>query len=101
MKAASMIITGEGRFDDGSLEGKVTGGLATMTDGRLPLLIFCGSVDTYAQSNLRSRYDNLRFVDLSARVGAEAATNDVFGSIRAVLLEELRSTLTSRQRRVT
>ncbi len=101
MKAASMIITGEGRFDDGSLEGKVTGGLARMTDGRLPLLIVCGSVDAHAQSDLRSRYDNLRFVDLSVRVGAEAATNDVVGSIRSVLLEELRSTLTSRQRRVT
>jgi glycerate kinase len=97
--AASMVVTGEGRFDEGSLEGKVTGGLAAMIDGRVPLLILCGSVEPHAAQQLLARFDNLRFLDLSERVGVHAATSNVFGSILATLLEELRGTVTSRQRR--
>ena len=101
IEAASMVITGEGRFDDGSLEGKVTGGLATMSAGRVPLLFVCGSVEPNAALELLARFDNVRFFDLSARVGIENATNDVLGSLRDALREDLWEALTSRQRRDT
>jgi hypothetical protein len=56
-------------------------------------------VEPHAAQQLLARFDNLRFLDLSERVGVHAATSNVFGSILATLLEELRGTVTSRQRR--
>jgi glycerate kinase len=99
IEAADLVITGEGRFDEGSLEGKVTGGLADMAGGRA-LLIVCGSVDAHAERELRARFDNLLFLDLSARVGVDAATRDVLGSLRRVLVEGLHEASTSQPRSV-
>jgi len=96
---ASMVISGEGRFDDGSLEGKVTGGLAALIGGRVPLLLVCGSVEPLAAKQSLARFNDLHFLDLSARAGLEAATSDVLGTLRETLREELQGTLTSRQRR--
>jgi glycerate kinase len=101
IEAASLVITGEGRFDDGSLEGKVTGGLVTMSSGRVPLLLVCGSVEPNAALELLTRFDDVRFFDLSARVGVEAATNNVLDALRDALREDLRGALTSRQGRDT
>jgi glycerate kinase len=95
IKSASLVISGEGRFDDGSLEGKVTSGLAAMTDGRAPLLLVCGAIEPEAQQLLEARFAHVHFVDLSARVGASRSAADVRGSLREVLHDELRHDLTS------
>ena len=99
VEATDMVITGEGRFDEGSLEGKVTGGLAALAAGRVPLLLVCGSVQAQAEEQLLARYNNLHFLDLSAMVGPEAATRDVVGSIARVLREALHEAATTHQRR--
>jgi glycerate kinase len=85
----SLVISGEGRFDEGSLEGKVTGGIATMIDGRVPLLLVCGSLDEHAAKEFESRYEHVRIVALSERLGMERATKDVLGALREVVTNEL------------
>jgi glycerate kinase len=86
---ASLVISGEGRLDEGSLEGKVTGGMAAMTGGRVPLLLVCGSAETSAAKAFVSRYEHARIVALSERVGMERALGDVLGALREVLRMEL------------
>ena len=92
LTAASMVVTGEGRFDEGSLEGKVTGGLAAMIDGRVPLLILCGSVEPHAREQLLARFDNLRFLDLERTRGRARRDQQRLRVDLATLLEELRGT---------
>jgi len=39
------VVTGEGRFDMGSLEGKVVVGVAALVKQGTALLVVCGSID--------------------------------------------------------
>jgi glycerate kinase len=89
---ADLVITGEGRFDAGSLEGKVTAGLAAMINSATPLLLVCGSVESFAVDELTNQFDNVRTVSLTDRVGDEEATQHVLGALRRVVLEELTDT---------
>jgi len=85
---ATLVICGEGRFDEGSLEGKVTGGVAALTGGRVPLLLVCGSVESLAATEFVSRYEHARIVALSERFGMERAMGDVLGALRDVITTE-------------
>ncbi|HVU36782.1 MAG TPA: glycerate kinase [Opitutales bacterium] len=56
VQTADLVLTGEGRFDDGSLSGKAVGALADLAlKYHKKLVIFAGSVDTAAAATLRAR----------------------------------------------
>jgi glycerate kinase len=87
---SSMVVTGEGRFDDGSLEGKVTVGVAEMVRDRLPLLVVCGSLDEAAARTFRQRFTTASLVSLEERFGKERSFGDVLACVDSVVRNELR-----------
>src|ERR1019366_7486494 len=70
---SSLVVTGEGRLDAGSLEGKVTSGVASMVGDGAALLVVCGSVEREAALSFQSRFPNARVVSLVDLFGEERA----------------------------
>jgi glycerate kinase len=89
IEGSSLVITGEGRFDHGSLEGKVTGGIAALLSADTDLLVVCGSVDAAAAKEFKSRFSNATLVSLVDRFDRRTAMTDVFGCVEVVITEEL------------
>ncbi|NNN07605.1 MAG: hypothetical protein HKL85_00225 [Acidimicrobiaceae bacterium] len=89
MKWASTIITGEGRFDAGSLEGKVVSGVCALTTEGQRVLVVCGSSDIEAVNVLIDRYPWVRVVDLVSRFGERRALSDTIESVAQVAREFL------------
>lgn len=87
---ASLVITGEGRFDAGSLEGKVPVGVAEVTSAETPLLLVCGSIEEGAAQRFQAQFPNAIVASLEARFGLERAMNDVHSCVSTVIQEELR-----------
>ncbi len=74
--AADLVITGEGRFDDQSLHGKVVGALAQATrTQQIPIVVLAGQVDLDGMA-LRS-----------AGIVAAFAIADYAGSVRLALVD--------------
>jgi glycerate kinase len=86
---SALVITGEGRFDQGSLEGKVTVGVAEMVVEPSRLLLVCGSIDEAAASLFRLRFPNAAMVSLEARFGLDRALHNVLECVAAVVNDEL------------
>jgi glycerate kinase len=87
---ASLVITGEGRFDEGSLEGKVVFGVARAVTATLPLLVVCGSIEESAARRFRHEFVNATLVSLEERFGLPRALGDVRSCISQVIRDELR-----------
>lgn len=84
---ASLVVTGEGRLDATSFEGKVVGGIVGLAaTAGVPVLAVVGSVDASAPDSVAG----LDVIDLSARFGAVGASFDVGIRVRQVVLEFLR-----------
>ena len=66
---ASLVVTGEGRLDAGSLEGKVVTGVCALTRPTQRVLVVCGSVEESAADTLRARHPGVEIVDLVSRFG--------------------------------
>jgi glycerate kinase len=86
---SALVVTGEGRFDEGSLEGKVTVGIAELARGRVPVLAVCGSVDDDAAHEFLRRYPTAKVASLSERFGIERAMNDVRACVEEVIGDEV------------
>ena len=67
LAGAALVVTGEGRLDAGSLDGKVVWGVAEHADTESALLVVCGTVDESAAAALRARFANLTVVSLEER----------------------------------
>lgn len=81
IERADLVVTGEGRYDATSLEGKVVGGVARLADeAGAAVLAVVGSADPAAP-----RPPGLRIVDLAARFGSERAMADPCGCVRLAL----------------
>jgi glycerate kinase len=91
MRSASLVVTGEGRFDEGSLEGKVTMGIAELVHERLALLVVCGSIEDDAAEMFRIRFPSATLVSLVERFGQSTAVNDVRNCLATVVAEEVSS----------
>ena len=76
LATAAAVITGEGRLDAGSLEGKVVAGVCALTAASQRVLVVCGSLEGEAARALRRRYPWVRVVDLVSRVGERRAFED-------------------------
>lgn len=85
VSGVDLVVTGEGRLDATSLQGKVTGSLAGLcARAGTPVLIVAGSTADGA------RPTGAQVVDLSARYGADAARRDVCGRVRDAVATALR-----------
>lgn len=90
---ADLLVTGEGRLDVTTLEGKTIASLVALTPGGVRVLVIAGSADPLVVDVLRtSRPGRLEVVDLSQRFGAEdAAANPEYlveQVVRTVLVED-------------
>jgi glycerate kinase len=85
---AHLVVTGEGRLDNGSFNGKVVGGVHTLASraGR-PVLAVVGAVDPH----IGALPEGLTVVSLTDRFGAAAALEQTAIRIREALTEVLRS----------
>jgi glycerate 2-kinase len=87
LAGASFVVTGEGRLDAGTLEGKVVAGVADLTTS--PLLVLCGSLDDASARRFASRYPAARLVSLVERFGEQRAMADAPGCVRLLVAEAL------------
>ena len=82
---ADVVVTGEGRYDATSLQGKVVGGVAGIAaQSSTRALAVVGSSDPAAPTP-----DSLEVVDLTARFGSERAHADPCGCVREALRDAL------------
>jgi len=86
---SSLVVTGEGRFDEGSLEGKVTVGIASLSGHLVPVLIVCGSVDDESADQFSAHFPQAKIVSLESRFGRNASMNDVTSCVEIVVREEI------------
>ena len=87
VKEASMIVTGEGRFDAGSLDGKVVAGVCALTSKDQRVLVVCGSRDVEAAEELTSRYPWVRVSDLISHFGERRAFEETLECVGEVVEE--------------
>ena len=82
---ADVVVTGEGRYDATSLQGKVVGGVAELAaeSGARALAVVGGSDPT------APRPDRLEILDLAALFGSERARTDPCGCVREAVAEAL------------
>lgn len=83
---ASLVVTGEGRFDEESFNGKVVGGVCQMAaDAGVPVVIVAGVVEPglAIPESLRPWIRDV--VSLTERFGEERAWNEPLTCLRAVL----------------
>jgi glycerate kinase len=83
------VITGEGRFDQGSLEGKVAVGVAELVAEHSRLLVICGSIEEGAGAIFRDRFPDAAMVSLEVRFGLDRALSDVLTCVAEVVRDEL------------
>lgn len=83
---ADVVVTGEGRYDATSLQGKVVGGVAELAaeSGTRALAVVGGSDPT------APRPDGLEILDLTATFGSERAHADPCGCVREAVAAALR-----------
>jgi glycerate kinase len=74
IKAADLVITGEGKFDRGSLSGKAAGALAELAiKHHKKLVVFAGQVDESAAASLRARAPEGKVALYALSTSGEAA----------------------------
>ena len=89
VRAASLVVTGEGRFDRTSLAGKVVVGVASLVLAPTELLIVCGSVDDAAAREFALGRPGARFVSLTQRFGARRARRHTLACVGEVVDEAI------------
>jgi glycerate kinase len=80
---ADAVVTGEGRLDPTSLEGKVVGGVISIAEDR-PVLVVCGEAVDYPELG-----PHVSVVAIAERVGLEASLADPAPQISVVVEEWL------------
>jgi glycerate 2-kinase len=90
VRRSSLVVTGEGRFDGGSLEGKVTVGMAELVGGVGPLLVLCGSIEADAAQVFAARFPNAKLVSLVNRYGESDAFDHTVACVEAAVGDEIR-----------
>lgn len=78
---ADLVISGEGSFDAGSLEGKVTVSLATHLRPHTRLVLICGRVEPSVAAKFHDQVPGSLVISLTERFGAQRALNDTLACI--------------------
>ena len=86
IEGADVVITGEGRLDAGSFDGKVTGGvLAMAAEARVPAGVIAGvrepGIDLAAAAGHGDRTPGTDLVVLSERYGPERSMSDTLSAV--------------------
>ena len=85
---ATLVMTGEGRLDPTSFQGKVVGGVIATVAGRVPVLCVAGSVDPRMSVPVPAG-PSLTVVSLVETVGRERAWHDTTQAVEEVVGGEL------------
>jgi glycerate 2-kinase len=86
MERADLVITGEGRCDEESFNGKVVGGVCALArDAGVPVAIVAGDVDPEFTVSEPFRSTVTEVVSLTERFGPAKAWNEPLGSLREVV----------------
>jgi glycerate kinase len=94
LEEADLVVTGEGRFDDTSLSGKVVGSvLEHATAAAVPAVVVAGSLARRAHPAV------VAWVDLSEQVGAAAARRDLHGALARTVPAAVMAALNGRRAR--
>jgi glycerate 2-kinase len=92
---ADLVLTGEGRLDATSLEGKVVSGVLRRVGGRKRTVIVAGTVDQLNATTLGRATgvdpDTIEIVSLSERFGADRSYADPVALVAEVVEQRLRS----------
>jgi glycerate 2-kinase len=86
---ASVVITGEGRLDASSLQGKVVGAILTAAPPTTPVIIVCGSADRRTLQDLRSRQRRILVADCTESFGAAAAYGRTASCVRDLVVRSV------------
>lgn len=89
VRKSSLVVTGEGRLDAGSLEGKVTSGVASIVGDSAKLLVVCGSVDAEAAHAFVSHFPDAKIVSLEESFGETKSRTDVLDCVQKIVSEEV------------
>jgi len=81
---ANLVVTGEGRLDLPSFEGKVVGGVIERVAGRVPVLCVVGRADADALGRLP---EGVELVDLVAMAGEDRAMHETGRLIAEVVAD--------------
>jgi len=84
---AAVVITGEGRLDASSLQGKVVGGILAATPAATPVVIVCGSADRRTIRELSDLDRRIVVADCTESFGASAAYNRTRSCVRDLIVE--------------
>ena len=81
IEAADVVVTGEGRLDATSFEGKVVGGVTDLAkEARVPVVAIVGMSDADVTSRVET-------IDLSTRFGPRAPFEDPLACVRTAIEE--------------
>ena len=83
--AADLVVTGEGRLDPSSFEGKVVGGVVAMVGGRVPVLCVVGDADPETAAHPPVGGPGVEVASLTALYGPERATGEVVALVAEVV----------------
>jgi glycerate kinase len=86
LSSADLVVTGEGRLDPSSFEGKVPGGVLALGRGRCPVLCIVGDADPEL---LRRPRDGFEIISLAARYGGARARSETCALVAEVVHETL------------
>ena len=84
LSVATHVVTGEGRLDAGSLEGKVVAGVCALTRPDQRVLVVCGAAEESAVVALRERHPWVEVRDLVSAVGERRAFDDTLAALTEV-----------------
>lgn len=90
MTNSSLVITGEGFFDEESFHGKVVGGVCAMAKAAgLPVVVMCGGRQAGLEIPAEFADTVVEVITLSERFGKEKAWNEPVACVREVASEVL------------
>jgi glycerate kinase len=84
---ADLVVTGEGRLDPPSLEGKVVGTVVSLVAGRSPVLCVVGDAEPATAARLTAGPGQVEVVALSERYGPGRARRETGALIADVVAE--------------
>lgn len=82
---ARVVITGEGRLDGGSLEGKVVSGVCSLTTPDQRVLVVCGAADARAVRQLTTHQPWVHVEVLVSRFGERRSREDTLRCVSEVV----------------
>jgi len=91
IETADLVVTGEGRLDATSLNGKVVGGVLRTVDSRVPLLVVVGTATADAIRMVREVNPDTSLISLEEAFGLERAMGETTGLLTRVIGDHLKS----------